>query len=249
LSRFEVHTHSEYSNLRLLDSINKIPKLINRAVELGLSGITITDHECLCGHPEANFYAEEINKEHPDFKVALGNEIYLTENRSKGQKYYHFILIAKNKMGYKALRELSSYSWMNSYWDRGIERVPTTYLELENILAKYPNSLIGTTACLGGELSSHILNLIKAEKHSLEDEIREIKISIINFVKWCKEIFGDDFYIECAPGRSSEQIAANKRLMSIAHTFNCKMVIGTDAHYLTKKDRYSKNLFYSNGIF
>ena len=236
--RFEPHSHSEYSNLRLLDSINKIPKLINRAVELGLSGITITDHECLCGHPEANFYAEEINKEHPDFKVALGNEIYLTENRSKGQKYYHFILIAKNKMGYKALRELSSYSWMNSYWDRGIERVPTTYLELENILAKYPNSLIGTTACLGGELSSHILNLIKAEKHGLEDEIREIKISIINFVKWCKEIFGDDFYIECAPGRSSEQIAANKRLMSIAHAFNCKMVIGTDAHYLTKEDRY-----------
>ena len=69
MSRFEVHTHSEYSNLRLLDSINKIPKLINRAVGLGLSGITITDHECLCGHPEANFYAEEINKEHPNFKV------------------------------------------------------------------------------------------------------------------------------------------------------------------------------------
>jgi DNA polymerase-3 subunit alpha len=221
-----------------LDSINKIPKLIDRAVELGLSGITITDHECLCGHPEANFYAEEINKEHPDFKVALGNEIYLTENRSKGQKYYHFILIAKNKMGYKALRELSSYSWMNSYWDRGIERVPTTYEELENIINKYPNSLIGTTACLGGELSTSVLNLIKAEKHQVAEDIEFYHNNIVNFVLWCKELFGEDFYIECAPGRSTEQIAVNKRLKSIAQVFGCKMVLGSDAHYLSKDKRY-----------
>ena len=93
MSRFEPHGHSEYSNLRLLDCINKIPKLIDRAIELNLSGIALTDHECLSGHPEANFYAETIREKYPDFKVALGNEIYLTETRKKGQKYYHFILL------------------------------------------------------------------------------------------------------------------------------------------------------------
>lgn len=57
MSRFEIHAHTEFSNIRLLDCINKVKPLINRAVENGLSGIAITDHECLSAAPEANFYA------------------------------------------------------------------------------------------------------------------------------------------------------------------------------------------------
>jgi len=238
IKRFEPHAHSEYSNIRLLDSIIKIPALIDRAIEIGLSGIALTDHECLSGAPQANFYAQEILKKYPDFKVALGNEIYLTPNREMGQKYYHFILIAKNKIGFRALRELSSRAWMNSYWDRGLERVPTTYEDLEEIVNKYPNSLIATTACLGGEVSSQVLNLIKAEKHEDNNGITESYNDIVQFILWCKKLFGKDFYIECAPGQSKEQIAVNKRLKSVASAFNCKMVLGTDAHYLTKEDRY-----------
>lgn len=96
------------SNLRLLDSINRPKNLIDRAIKLGLSGIAITDHECISSHPEINFYQKEIQKTYPNFKIALGNEIYLTDTRELGQKYYHFILIAKNKTGHRALRELSS---------------------------------------------------------------------------------------------------------------------------------------------
>jgi len=236
--RFEVHSHSEFSNIRLLDCINKIPTLIDRAIEIGLSGIALTDHECLSGAPKANFYAQDILKEHPDFKVALGNEIYLTPNREMGQKYYHFILIAKNKTGFRALRELSSRAWMNSYWDRGLERVPTTYADLEEIVNKYPNTLIATTACIGGQVSSQVLNLIKAEKHDDTIGITEAHNNIVNFILWCKKLFGEDFYIECAPGQSTEQIAVNKRLKSVAAAFKCKMVLGSDAHYLKKEDRY-----------
>ena len=161
-NRLEIHSHTMYSNLRLLDSINRPKNLINRAIELGLSGICITDHESLSSHIEVNMYAKELlNKEETkDFKVVLGNEIYLTGTRDNGQKYYHFILLAKNREGYQALKELSSKAWMNSYWDRGLERVPTLYNELKDMLQKYPNSLIGTTACLGGELSTQTLNLI-----------------------------------------------------------------------------------------
>ena len=155
-----------------------------------------------------------------------------------GQKYYHFILIAKNKIGFRALRELSSRAWMNSYWDRGLERVPTTYEDLEKIVNKYPNSLIATTACLGGEVSSQVLNLIKAEKHEDNNGITESYNDIVQFILWCKRLFGKDFYIECAPGQSKEQIAVNKRLKSVASAFDCKMILGTDAHYLTKEDRY-----------
>ena len=155
-----------------------------------------------------------------------------------GQKYYHFILIAKNKIGFRALRELSSRAWMNSYWDRGLERVPTTYEDLEEIVNKYPNSLIATTACLGGEVSSQVLNLIKAEKHEDNNGITESYNDIVQFILWCKKLFGKDFYIECAPGQSKEQIAVNKRLKSVAAAFDCKMVLGSDAHYLKKEDRY-----------
>ena len=238
MKRFEIHVHSEFSNLRLLDSINKIKDITDRAIEIGLSGYCLTDHECLSGAPQANFYAQDILKEHPDFKVALGNEIYLTPNREMGQKYYHFILIAKNKIGFRALRELSSRAWMNSYWDRGLERVPTTYADLEEIVNKYPNSLIATSACLGGEVSSQILNLIKAEKHNDTNEITKAHNNIVNFILLCKKLFKEDFYLECAPGQSNEQIAVNKRLKAVATAFNCKMVLGSDAHYLTKEDRY-----------
>ena len=105
--RFEPHCHTEYSNIRLLDAINKPKDLINRAIELGLAGIAMTDHECLAGHIKANKYAKEIQKEYPDFKVALGNEIYLVDTRENGIKYYHFILIAKDKISAK-LKEIAN---------------------------------------------------------------------------------------------------------------------------------------------
>lgn len=147
MKRFECHAHTMYSNIRLLDCINRPKDLINRAIDLGLSGIAITDHECLSASMEVNKYAKEIKEKYPDFKIALGNEIYLCRNRESGQKYFHFILIAKNKIGHRALRELSSRAWMNSYYDRGMERVVTTYNDLYEIVNKYPNSLIATTAC------------------------------------------------------------------------------------------------------
>ena len=236
--RFETHSHTYYSNLRLLDCINRPKDLVKRAAELGLAGIAITDHEALCGHIELNMFQKEIEKDYPGFKIALGNEIYLTPNREMGQRYYHFILIAKNKIGHRALRELSSRAWMNSYWDRGLERVPTIYSDIEEIVKKYPNSLIATTACLGGELSVNTLALINAEKINDKKSAETAHNNIVKFMLWGKEQFGDDFYIECAPGCSSDQIQVNQRLISIAKAFNVKMVIGSDAHYLKKEDRY-----------
>ncbi len=192
---------------------------------------------------ELNIYQKKIQKEHPDFKIALGDEIYLVEKREKKIKYYHFILIAKNATGHKALRELSSRAWMNSYWDRDIERVPTLYDELTEIVNKYPNSLIATTACLGGELSQSILALTAAEKANNADAVAAAHNHIVSFIQYCQNLFGDDFYIECAPGQSKEQVIVNKRLKSIASCFNIKMVIGTDAHYLTTEDRYAHEAY------
>jgi DNA polymerase-3 subunit alpha len=141
-------------------------------------------------------------------------------------------------MGHRALRELSSRAWMCSYWDRGLERVPTTYDELRAVVEKYPNSLIATSACLGGELSSATLNLCDAETVFDMDTAQKEHQHIVDFLLFCKELFGEDFYIECAPGRSKNQLTVNKRLQSIAKAFDMKMVIGCDAHYLKKEDRF-----------
>ena len=61
--RFEVHSHTHYSNLRLLDCINRPKDLVKRALELGLSGIAITDHETLASHIELNIYQKEVQKD------------------------------------------------------------------------------------------------------------------------------------------------------------------------------------------
>ena len=138
-----------------------------------------------------------------------------------GQRYYHFILIAKNKEGHRALRELSSRAWMNSYWDRGLERVPTLKSDIEEIMKKYPNSLIATTACLGGELSVNTLALITAEQTGDNDGAATAHNNIVNFLLWAKEVFGDgNFYIECAPGASRDQVLVNKRFPAIAKVYS-----------------------------
>ena len=237
MSYFNCHAHTEYSNIRLLDCIIKPKKLIDKAIEMGLSGIAITDHECLSAHMEVNQYAQKIKEKHPNFKIALGNEIYLTDDRSSGQKYYHFILIAKDAIGHKALRELSSTAWQNLYVDRKMERVPTTKSELEQIVNKYPGHLIATTACLGGELSTSLLQMTLAENVGDTNTAFNYHQKIVDFMQYCQRLFGDDFYVECAPASTEDQVVVNKRLYKVAMAFGVKLVVGTDAHYLTKDDR------------
>ena len=234
MQRFVPHCHTEMSNFRLLDCINKLPDLVKRGKEIGLAGLAITDHETLA----QSIRVCKLQKENPDFKIAIGNEIYLTDVRQNGIKYYHFVLIAKDAEGHKQLRQLSSRAWMNSYWDRGMERVPTLKSELEEIVMRNPGHLIATSACLGGELSNCIIEMEKA-RHVEDEETVIIKQNqIINFIDFVDRIFGNDFYIEVAPGASKEQIIANKRLVQIARSYDKKIVIGDDAHYLKKEDRY-----------
>ena len=214
--------------------------MIQTASDLGYSGIALTDHEALCGHIDFLLAEKELKEKEKipqNFKCALGNEIYLTETREPKQKYWHYILIAKNTMGHRALRELSSTAWLNSYHARGMERVPTLKKELEDIVKKYPNSLISSSSCLGSELDGLVLQLVGAEAQENKELIYELKTKIDSFIRWNLELFGKDFYIAFAPGRSTDQQRFNKRIKSIADAYGIKMVIECDAHYLTAKDR------------
>ena len=220
------------------DCINRPKDLIDKAIELGLSGIAITDHEAISAHMEVNQYAAEIKEKYPDFVIALGNEIYLVDKRESGIKYYHFILVAKDAVGHKALRELSSTAWYNSYVDRGMERVPTTKDELAKIMSKYKGHIIASTACMGGELSTAAYNMAMAESVNDMASAGVFYQQICDFIKYCIEIFGDDFYIECAPSTAEDQCITNRKLYRIAQAYNIPIIVGTDAHYLTKADRF-----------
>ena len=234
---YGVHNHTMYSNIRLLDCINRPIDLINKAIELGLSGIAITDHECLSAHMEVNQYAKTIKDKYPDFVIGLGNEIYLTDTRDRGQKYYHFILIAKDAEGHKALREMSTQAWRNSYVDRKMERVPLLKSEMADIMSRYKGHIIATTACMGGELSSEIIAAEEAEAVR-DNETAQLHLGkIFDLVNFCKNIFGDDFYLECAPSTKEDQIRVNRRIRKISEALNVKVVVGTDAHYLTTAER------------
>ena len=235
---FDNHTHTEYSNLRLLDCINKPEKLIDKAIELGLNGIAITDHEALCAHMKVNQIAKKYKDKYPNFKIALGNEIYLTDTRDMGQKYFHFILIAKDSIGYKALKELSSLAWYNLYVDRRMERTVVLKNELKEIMSKYKGHVIATSACLGGELSYYTLLMSKARALEDKESERLYYDKINNFIQYCLDVFGQDFYIECAPSAHSDQVTVNKILIKIANTYQIPMTVGSDAHYLEKKDRW-----------
>ena len=234
MTRFSVHNHTEMSNFRLLDCINKLPDLVKRGKEIGLAGLAITDHETIA----QSIRVCKLQKENPDFKIAIGNEIYLTDTRDKGQKYYHYILIAKDKEGHKQLRRLSSRAWLCSYWDRGMERVPTLKSELEAVVKENPGHLIATSACIGGELGSSILELTSARTTGNVKAETAAYNQIVEYILWNKQLFGSDFYLEIAPAASKEQIIVNKMIHTLSGIYNIPMVIGDDSHYLRKEDRY-----------
>ena len=220
------------------DCINTSKKLVNYAQEIGLRGICITDHEALGGHVELDKIQQELTEQGSDFKIGLGNEIYLTEDREPGQKYFHFILVAKNATGHKMLRELSSIAWMNSYFDRRMERVPTLKSDLRQIVKKYgKGNLIASSACLGSEVDYCILKMHEAEQIGDNRRKREYYNQLVAFIKYCLDLFGEDFYLEVQPAQSEEQLVVNNKMKAIADYFNIKMIVTTDAHYLRKEDR------------
>lgn len=227
-----LHGHSDYSNLRLRDCIIKLEEGIEYAGELGHEVIAITDHESISGWVKAEKAAKKIKEKYPNLKVILGNEIYLCRNglnadnfNKDNDKYYHFILLARDQIGAQQIREISTRAWMRSYMARGMRRVPTYYNDLFEIIGKNPGHVIGSTACLGGALPTQILR-------GTED------IKLCAWIAQMNDLFGQgNFYFEMQPSKNKDQITVNKKLLQFSYQFNIPFIITTDSHYLKKEDR------------
>lgn len=244
-----LHNHSDVgSNLRFRDSINKVPDMIKYAHELGHKGIAFTEHESITSSFDAIEYYDGV-KDKPgweDFKVILGNEIYLcNENvtaENKATNFYpHFILLALNGNGHKGLRELSTKAWTQNCFKHVINRVPTYYNDLEEMLEKYKGDVVGSSACLGSPIARRLLGAKPLENTS---EYEDIWQSCIGWIEYMKEIFGDgNFFLEMQPSHTEEQIYVNNKLLELSEQTNTPYIITTDAHYLKKEDRGIHKVF------
>ena len=106
-------------------------------------------------------------------------------------------------------------------------------------MKKYKGHVIATTACFGGELSTNLYGLAMARKMNDKEQELNYYTKANDFIQFCIEVFGkDDFYIECAPSIKEDQVIVNKQLLNVAKAYGLNMVVGTDAHYLKKEDRY-----------
>ena len=251
-----LHNHTDRgSNLRLIDSINTVRDLVDRAVELGNKGIACTDHESVSSYVKFIQYVKEGKENNTipkDFKLILGNEIYLVDEvitdfegkKSCNTPFYHFILLAKDKIGNEQLRRLSTMAWQDSFYTGKMERTPTTKENLAKIVKENPGHLIASTACIGGELGKTILAIQEdmsylpfIDEEYIQEHKGKLKHQLSDFLEYCYDLFGEDFYLEMQPSDNEEQTVVNNEIIKLSEKFNIPYIITCDSHYLKKEER------------
>jgi DNA polymerase-3 subunit alpha len=236
---YSLHNHTDFSNAScgFMDSINKTEDLINHAFKIGLNGLAITDHESVSAHvraiqhyklmlDKAKDNPEELQKV-KDFRLMLGNEIYLArgdltkETHKKGEKFYHMILVAKDKIGQKQIRELSSKAWGRAYF-MAIQRRYNIGADFQEFIVPNRGHVIATTACLGGAPGYFFLS----------NTPEEAKNIISGHLERMADVFGhENFFVELAPSKYVDQIEYNKFMFKHFYP-KYNFVITTDSHYL-----------------
>ncbi|HCX03231.1 MAG TPA: DNA polymerase III subunit alpha, partial [Clostridiales bacterium] len=208
-----LHLHTEYS---LLDGATRITKLMERASELGMKNIAVTDHGVMYGAVE--FYKQA--KAH-GIKPIIGCEVYIAERSRldkdpvKDKNQYHLILLAENQQGYKNLMKIVSEGFINGFYYR--PRVD------KEVLKKYSEGLICLSACIAGEIPSQILdgNFERAKQTALE----------------YKNIFGENnFFLELQEHGIEEQQLINEKLIDFGKDLDIPLVLTNDTHYINKED-------------
>ena len=142
-----LHVHTEYS---LLDGASRINQLIDRAKELNMPAIAITDHGSMYG--AIDFYKAAKAR---DIKPIIGCEVYIAPKSRfdkmaiDGESYYHLILLAENEQGYKNLIKMVSLAYSEGFYYK-----PRVDKEL---LKQYSEGIICLSACIAGEIPAAII--------------------------------------------------------------------------------------------
>ncbi|WP_280123091.1 DNA polymerase III subunit alpha [Duncaniella muricolitica] len=260
-----LHVHSQYS---LLDGQASVTGLVDKAMALDMPGFALTDHGNMFGIKELANYVGKVKKKYkgkiedarkrledapeserealrPEveaeiakyerklkFKPIFGCEMYvakgsLTDRSDKSDKGRHLVVLAKNLKGYKNLIKIVSQAHTEGFYHH-----PRTDKEA---LAAHREGLIVCSACLGGEIPRLIAT------GQLEEADRQ--------VKWFKDTFGDDYYIELQrhktdmPGANRdtyvEQERVNPVLIELARKHDIKIIATNDSHFINAEDAES----------
>lgn len=229
-----IHVHSDFSNAQLgfRDSINTIEALVKYHKANNKKAVMLTDHGGTSGHIEL----QRQSKKH-EIKPIYGNEIYLVDEgicsatHISGTRFNHMVLVAKNRKGWEQLNELATMASSRTYV-AGVKRVPNYLSDLVKVINAGGQNIIATTACLGG-----LLNPLIQEFHISRDE--KLKNDIIERITFLRDLFGvENFYLEVQPALYQEQLIYNSWLGVFGEATNTQLVVGVDAHYLTK-DHFS----------
>jgi len=217
-----LHIHTQYS---ILDGASNIPHLIDKVKSLGMEALAITDHGNMFGVKE--FHNITTKK---GIKPIIGCEIYVARRSmsdttgKEDRSGDHLILLAKNLKGYKNLIKLVSNAWIKGFYYK-----PRIDKEL---LAKYSEGLIGSSACLAGEIQDEILNgTIAGAEAALKSYI---------------DIFGEDFYLEVMRHETTDPEADRSAfplqqkvievLKKLSVKYNVKLIATNDVHFINAED-------------
>ena len=224
MSFVHLHVHTQYS---ILDGQASIASLFERAKELEMPALAITDHGNMYGVKEFL----KVAKKFPEVKPIIGCEIYVTKHYDHKLKdkdhrgYFHLILLAKNYNGYRNLMKIVSTGHIEGkYYEK--PRVS------HEVVEKYSGDLVCCSACIAGEIPRAVL---AGDMKAAEEA-----------VMWHKRVFGDDYYLEVqehktlVPGQSQEvyekQLEANKGIFELAEKTGTKVVATNDVHFTRKED-------------
>jgi len=210
-----LHVHSHYS---LLDGTCRIPDLVARAAEFGMTHLALTDHGCLFGAVEFYLACREAG-----ITPIIGMEAYVAygsrfDRKTRGSRqgsFPHLVLLARNEQGYRNLIKLSSAAFLEGFYYR--PRID------KEILAASSEGLIGMSACLSGEINAAA---VRGKIDEAERLVREYQ-----------EIFGkENFYLEIMDHGLPEQERLRKVLPALSEKTGAPLVATCDVHYLDRED-------------
>src|SRR5690625_431484 len=226
MSFVHLHTHSEYS---LLDGANRLTDLTRRTVELEMPALALTDHGCMYGAWE--FYRAAKRE---GIKPILGMEAYVAPGDRKDRtpagrgerNSYHLVMLARDLVGYRNIVKMTSIGYTEGFYHR--PRVD------REVMAKYSEGVIVTSACIAGEVAQHLL----ADRW---DEAREA-------AAWHAEVFRDRYYLEVQAHDTEGQRELNEKVLQLAEELGLPVVATNDAHFLRSEDHDAHDILLCIGL-
>jgi len=216
-----LHLHTDYS---LLDGACEISRLMDRAAELKMPAVAVTDHGNMFA--AIKFYDAALKR---GVKPIIGCEVYVApssrfDRSSDSDRPNHLVLLCENERGYRNLVKLASAAYLEGYYYR--PRID------KDLLARHADGLIGLSACLRGEVAAALA----------ADRQEAARQAAYDF----RDIFGKgSFFLELQDQGIVEEQRVNAGLVRLSRETGIPLVATNDCHYLTQADARAQEVLIS----